>query len=52
MTFENTPNQQKTTTQTSLQVLSQVELVEAPCVELVKEVICQPITEGQYNLEL
>jgi hypothetical protein len=43
-TFENTPNQQNTTTPTSLQILSQVELVEAVGVE--EEIIIQLVIEG------
>jgi hypothetical protein len=39
MTFENMPNWQKIITLTSLQVFSQVELVEAIGVEPIKEVI-------------
>jgi hypothetical protein len=46
MTFEDTHDQQRTTMPINLQILSQVELVEAIGVELVKEVINEPITEG------
>jgi hypothetical protein len=51
-TFENTPNWQKPTTPTILQILSEVEFVEVACVESVKEVISQMIIEGQSNLKL
>jgi hypothetical protein len=46
MTFEDTLDQQKATVPTSLQILNQVELVEAAGAKLVKEVINQPITKG------
>jgi len=36
---------------TSLQIMSQVELVEEPNVEPIKEVITQPITRNQENVE-
>jgi hypothetical protein len=37
---------------TGLQILSQIELVEAVGVELVEEVISKLITKGQSNLGL
>jgi hypothetical protein len=37
---------------TDLQILSQVQLVETICVELVEEVINQLIVEGQSHLQL
>jgi hypothetical protein len=51
-TFENTPNRQKLTTPTIIQILSEVEFVEVAGVESVKEVISQMIIEGQSNLKL
>jgi len=45
-TFEDTPNQQKTTMPIGLQMLSQVELVEVIGVEPVEKIINQPITES------
>jgi len=47
MAFEDTHDRQKTTTPTNLQILNQAELVEATCVEYVKEVISQPVIKGQ-----
>ncbi len=46
MTFENTLDQQKIVAPTSLQILSQVELVEVAGAEHVKEVINQPVRKG------
>jgi hypothetical protein len=37
---------------TSVQILSQVELVEVANVEYIKEVINQPVTKGHSNLGL
>jgi len=52
MTFEDTPNCQKTTTLTRLQILNQMEVVEAPSAKPIEYVISQPIVEGQSNLGL
>jgi hypothetical protein len=45
-TFEDTPNRQKTPTPTSLQILSQVKLVEEACDELIEEAISQLVVES------
>jgi hypothetical protein len=45
-TFEDTPNQQKTTMSISLQMLNQVELVEVIIVEHVEKIIDQLVIEG------
>jgi hypothetical protein len=44
VTFENTPNRQKITTSTGLQILSQIKLMEVAGVKYVKEVIKQSVT--------
>jgi hypothetical protein len=36
---------------TGLQILNQVEFVEIKTIEFIKEVINQPIIEGQSNLD-
>jgi len=46
MTFENTLDRQKIVAPTGLQILSQIELVEAAGAEHVKEVINQSVTKG------
>jgi hypothetical protein len=46
MTFEDTPNKEKTTTLIGLQILSQAEFVVATSVEYVKEVIGQLVMKG------
>jgi hypothetical protein len=51
-TFENTHNWYKITLATGLQSLSQVELVQAVIVKLVKKFINQLVIEGQSNLGL
>jgi hypothetical protein len=45
-TFEDTLDRHKTITPTDLQILSQVELVEATSVESIEKVINQFIIEG------
>jgi hypothetical protein len=52
MTFEDTPDHQKSTSPINLQILNQMELVEITGVEPVEEVISKPIVEGQCNLGL
>jgi hypothetical protein len=52
MTFEDTPNQKKVVAPNGLQILNQVELVEAVGVKLVEEIINQLVTKGQSNLGL
>jgi DNA-binding TFAR19-related protein (PDSD5 family) len=52
MTFEDALDRQKVVTPTNLQILSQVELVEATCVKPVEEGIIQLVIEGQFNLGL
>jgi hypothetical protein len=46
VTFEETHDRQKTVVPTSLQILSQIKLVEATSVKPVKEVINQLVIEG------
>jgi hypothetical protein len=45
-TFEDVPDQQKFVTPTNLQILNQVELVEATCVEPLEEIIDQLVIKG------
>jgi hypothetical protein len=46
MTFEDTFDRQKIATSTSLQILNQMELMEATNFELIKEIIIQLVIEG------
>jgi hypothetical protein len=52
ITFEETPNQQRTIVLTCFQILSQARPMEEACVELVKGAINQPIKEDEANLTL
>jgi hypothetical protein len=52
MTFEETPNQQRTVVLTCFQIFSHTKPMEETCVELVKGAINQPIREDEANLAL
>lgn len=51
-TFEETPDQQRTTTLISFHILNQAELVEEANVEPIEGAINQPVGEDQVNLGL
>jgi hypothetical protein len=51
-TFEETPDQQRTTTLTSLHILSQTKPVEEANVEPIEGTINQPVAEYQVKLGL